>query len=84
LPGSILGFGAVWYQGFKIYGRRRTCQGHVEFQVQKVSELDRVPLLNRPSVQVHETVFLAWVAKENHSMDLEMEERVSVEYFQWL
>ena len=78
---SVLGFGALWYQGFKIYAWRRAQKGGVEFQVQKVPEFDRDTPPNGPPVQVHETVFHAWVAKENHSMDFEMEERVSIESF---
>ncbi|KAF1972410.1 hypothetical protein BU23DRAFT_580989 [Bimuria novae-zelandiae CBS 107.79] len=49
--------------------------------VQKVPEFDRDPPSNGPPVQVHETVFLAWVAKENESTDVEMEERRSMESF---
>lgn len=78
---SVLGLGVIWYQGFKIYAWRRSRVGGVEFQVQKVPEFDRDPLPNGPPVQVHETVFLAWVAKENNSIDPEMEERRSMESF---
>ncbi|KAF2685996.1 amino acid transporter [Lentithecium fluviatile CBS 122367] len=78
---SFLGLGVAWYQAFKIYAWRRARTGGVEFQVQKVPEFDRDPPPDGPPVQVHETVFLAWVAKENNSVDLEMESRRSMESF---
>ena len=78
---SVLGLGVVWYQAFKLYAWRRARTGGVEFQVQKVPEFDRDPPPNGPPVQVHETVFLAWVAKENNSIDMDMESRRSVESF---
>jgi hypothetical protein len=64
---SILGFGVVWYIGFNLYALRKARKDGVEFQVQKVPEFDRDPPPDGPAVQVHETVFLAWVAEEyNH------------------
>jgi hypothetical protein len=78
---SVLGLGLMWYHGFKLYAWRRARKGGVEFQVQKVPEFDRDPPPHGPPVQVHETVFLAWVAKENNSDDLEIESRRSVESF---
>ncbi|KAJ4347248.1 uncharacterized protein N0V89_011188 [Didymosphaeria variabile] len=78
---SVLGLGMFWYQAFKLYAWRRAHKGGVEFQVQKVPEFDRDPPPNGPPVQVHETVFLAWVAKENESMDLDIEDRRSMESF---
>ncbi|KAH8594199.1 high affinity methionine permease [Bisporella sp. PMI_857] len=61
---SILGFGMLWYIGFNLYAMRRSRKDGVEFQVQKVPEFDRDPQPEGPPVQVHETVFLAWVAEE--------------------
>jgi hypothetical protein len=78
---SVLGLGIVWYQAFRLYAWRRARKSGVEFQVQKVPEFDRDPPPTGPPVQVHETVFLAWVAKENNSDDLEMESRRSIESF---
>ena len=77
----ILGFGVTWYQGFKLYAWRRARKDGVEFQVQKVPDFDRDPPPHGPPVQVHETVFLAWIAKENGSTDLEMSSRRSIESF---
>jgi hypothetical protein len=61
---SIMGFGLLWYLGFNLYAMRRARKDGVEFQVQKVPEFDRDPAPDGPPVQVHETVFLAWVAEE--------------------
>ena len=78
---SVLAFGVIWYQCFKVYAWRRARKDGVEFQVQKVPEFDRDPPPHGPPVQVHETVFLAWIAKENNSPDLEMASRRSTESF---
>jgi len=78
---SILGFGMVWYAGFNGYAARRAAKDGVEFQVQKVPEFDREPLkdgegLGSP-IQVHETVFMAWVAQEYNQPQVEMDQRSS-------
>lgn len=78
---SILGFGLLWYIGFNLYAARRARKEGVEFQVQKVPEFDRDPPPSGPPVQVHETVFLAWVAKENNILPVEMVSRSSRESF---
>jgi len=65
---SILTFGAVWYLGFNLYASRRGRRDKVEFQVQKVPEFDKDPPPDGPPVQVHETVYLAWVAREHREM----------------
>ena len=78
---SILAFGLVWYAGFNLYASRRARKDGVEFHVQKVPEFDRDPPPNGPPVQIHETVFLAWVAKENNNPDMEMASRSSRESF---
>jgi hypothetical protein len=79
---SILGFGLLWYLGFNLYAMRRARKDGVEFQVQKVPEFDRDPPPDGPPVQVHETVFLAWVAEEfNSQPQMEEERRRSRESF---
>jgi len=79
---SILCFGVVWYLGFLSYAARRARKDGVEFQVQKVPEFDRDPALSGPPVQVHETVYIAWVAEEFRNQPHEvMEERRSRESF---
>jgi hypothetical protein len=60
---SILAFGVVWYFGFRLYASRARKDG-VEFQVQKIPHFDKDPPPNGPPIQVHEKVYLAWVAKE--------------------
>ena len=78
---SILAFGAVWYIGFNVYASRRARKDGVAFQVQKVPEFDRDPPPSGPPVQIHETVFLAWVAEEYNRPDMEMMNRHSHESF---
>jgi hypothetical protein len=74
---SILAFGAVWYVGFLGYTARRLRKDKVEFKVERIAEFESEsdPHPYRPLVQIHETVYLAWVAKEVNSTD---EERPSI------
>jgi len=78
---SILGFGMLWYVGFNAYAARRAAKDGVEFQVQKVPEFDREPLMDGEGlgspIQVHETVFMAWVAQEYNQPQVEMDQRSS-------
>ena len=78
---SILGFGLVWYLGFNAYAARRLRKNNEEFRVERVPEFDRDPLPDGPPVQVHETVYLAWIAKEANNMEMEIESRSSCESF---
>jgi len=78
---SILAFGTVWYLGFNLVASRRARKDGVEFQVEKVPDFDRDPPPNGPPVQVHETVFLAWVAKDYYHPHTEMASRSSRESF---
>lgn len=79
---SILAFGVLWYLGFLGYAARRARKDGVEFQIQKVPEFDRDPAVSGPPVQVHETIYLAWVAEEfRNQPQEEMEERRSRESF---
>jgi hypothetical protein len=61
---SILCFGLVWYVGFNLYASRLLRKYGLEFQVQKMPMLENDPQPDGPPVQIHETVYLAWVAKE--------------------
>jgi len=78
---SILGFGMLWYLGFNLYAARRARKEGVEFQVQKVPNFDREPMKDGESlgapIQVHETVFMAWVAQEYNQPHMEMDQRSS-------
>ena len=79
---SILSFGVLWYLGFLGYAARRARKDGVEFQIQKVPEFDRDPAVSGPPVQVHETIYMAWVAEEfRNQPHEEMEERRSRESF---
>jgi hypothetical protein len=78
---SILAFGVVWYVGFKLHASRRARKDGVEFQVQKVPHFVRDPLPNGPPVQVHETVYLSWAAKECSHPHIQMTSRSSRESF---
>jgi hypothetical protein len=77
---SILTFGVVWYLGFNLRASRRARRDGVEFQVQKVPEFDRDPQPDGPPIQVHETVYLAWVDKGT-TQDVEMGSQSSRESF---
>jgi amino acid transporter len=78
---SILVFGASWYIGFNLYASRRERKEGLEFRVQKVPEFDRDGGLDGLPVQVHETVYIAWAAKEAHDVRVRVESRSSLESF---
>jgi len=77
---GILGFGTLWYLGFMWHASRRAKNEGLEFRVQKVPEFDREGDDGLP-VQVHETVYLAWAAKEARDVMVEVESRSSHESF---
>ncbi|OCK79263.1 high affinity methionine permease [Lepidopterella palustris CBS 459.81] len=76
----VIGLGVGWYFGFLAYAARKLRKDNVEFRVIREAdwEYDPPPFL----VQVRETVYLAWVAKEasNRSGE-EMSARSSCESF---
>ena len=78
---SILGLGTLWYLGFIVYASRRANKEGLEFRVQKVPEFDRDGGADGQPVQVHETVYLAWSAKEARNIMTEVESRSSHESF---
>ncbi|QDS77828.1 hypothetical protein FKW77_006162 [Venturia effusa] len=78
---SILGFGVLWYGGFVLHARRRSRREGLEFQVKKVPEFDRDGGDDGLPVQVHETVYMAWAAKEARNTVREVESRSSYESF---
>jgi hypothetical protein len=69
---SILTFGMVWYIGFNLYALRRARKEGVEFHVWKKVDFDRDPEPDGPLIQAHETVYMAWIAKENNDSVVEM------------
>jgi hypothetical protein len=72
---SIIAFGGVWYLGFLGYAARRLRKDKTEFKVERIADFEPDPQPDGPLVQVHETVYLAWVAKEVNRSD---EERPSM------
>lgn len=78
---SILGLGILWYLGFVMYASRRARKEGLEFQVRKVPEFDRDGGDDGLPVQVHETVYMAWAAKEARDTVGEVESRSSYESF---
>jgi hypothetical protein len=78
---SILGLGMGWYLGFNLYASRRAKKEGLEFRVQKVPEFDRDGGSDGLPVQVHETVYMAWAAKEARNVTTEVESRSSHESF---
>jgi hypothetical protein len=78
---SILGFGILWYVVFNLYAKKRAKKEGLEFRVQKVPEFDRDGGSDGLPVQVHETVYLAWAAKEARDVTVEVQSRSSHESF---
>jgi hypothetical protein len=78
---SILGLGVLWYLGFNLYAARRAKNEGLEFKVEKVPEFDRDGGSDGLPVQVHETVYLAWAAKEARNETMAVESRSSHESF---
>jgi amino acid transporter len=66
---SMLAFGVIWYLGFLGFAAQRRRKEKVEFKVDRVADFVPDPSPDGPLVQVHETVYLAWVAKEVSSPD---------------
>lgn len=77
---SIIGLGGLWYLAFIFRASRRNKKEGLEFRVQKIPEFDRDAGDGLP-VQVHETVYLAWAAKEAQGATVEVESRSSHESF---
>lgn len=78
---SILAVGMLWYLGFNLYASRRAKNEGLEFRVQKVPEFDRDGGSDGLPVQVHETVYIAWAAKEARNVTTEVRSRYSHESF---
>lgn len=78
---GILGLGMLWYLGFILHASRRARKEGLEFKVQKVPEFDRDGGDDGLPVQVHETVYMAWAAKEARGIVGEVESRSSYESF---
>jgi amino acid transporter len=81
VAGSILLFGLVWFSGFNIYASYRERKEGLEFRVQKVPEFDKDGGLDGLPVQVHETVYIAWAAKEANNVREVAESRSSLDSF---
>jgi amino acid transporter len=78
----ILAFGLAWYLGFNAYASWREKKEGLEFRVQKVPEFDKDGGADGMPVQVHETVYIAWSAKEaNNNVAVRVESRSSHESF---
>jgi amino acid transporter len=78
---GILVFGMAWYAGFNVYASRRERKEGLEFRVQKVPEFDKDGGEDGLPVQVHETVYIAWAAKEANDVRVRVESRSSLESF---
>lgn len=61
----VLGLGALWWLGFLGMAKRIEKRDGTIFTIQREPSFERDPPTTGPPVQVHETVYLAWVAKEN-------------------
>ncbi|KAE9994399.1 hypothetical protein EG327_010839 [Venturia inaequalis] len=78
---GILALGILWYFGFVLHAGRRARKEGLEFQVRKVPEFDRDGGDDGLPVQVHETVYMAWAAKEARETVREAGSRSSYESF---
>ncbi|KAK2812056.1 hypothetical protein FQN50_001766 [Emmonsiellopsis sp. PD_5] len=58
-------FGALWWLGFLVLAKRVEKNNGTVFTIQREPSFERDPPNVGPPVQVNETVYLAWVAKEN-------------------
>ncbi|OAT03341.1 high affinity methionine permease [Blastomyces gilchristii SLH14081] len=65
LSWSAIAFGAVWWLGFIILGKRTEKRTGTVFTIQREPTFERDPPVDGPPIQVNETVYFAWVAKEN-------------------
>jgi hypothetical protein len=81
VAGSILAFGLAWFVGFKTYASWRANKEGVEFRVQKVPEFDKEGGADGLPVQVHETVYISWGAKEANNVVSRVDSRSSHESF---
>lgn len=68
---SILGFGLLWWVSFVFIARVMEKRNGTVFTVEKVPDLRRDPP-GGPVVQIHESVFLSWTAKEALGSDYEV------------
>ncbi|KKZ66724.1 hypothetical protein EMCG_07555 [[Emmonsia] crescens] len=67
LSWSAIAFGALWWLGFLAVAKRTEKRNGTVFTIQREPTFERDPPLDGPPIQVNETVYLAWVAKENLS-----------------
>jgi hypothetical protein len=78
----ILAFGVAWFLGFTTFASWREKKSGLEYRVQKVPEFDKDGGDDSLPVQVHETVYIAWIAKEaNATVRARADSRSSVESF---
>jgi hypothetical protein len=76
----ILGFGVIWYLGFNLYAMREKRKSGLVFHVQIEPHFVKDAVDGLP-VQVHETVYHKWSAKEANDSPGEAESRSSLESF---
>jgi amino acid transporter len=60
----VLAFGGLWWLGFIVVAKRIEHKTHTVFTVEKEPHFERDPPDTGNPVQVHETVYLSWRAKE--------------------
>jgi amino acid transporter len=61
---AVLGFAALWWLGASFVVRRIERHTHTEFTIQREFDFDEDPPGSGAYVQVHETVYLSWKARE--------------------
>ncbi|KAF2457315.1 amino acid permease-domain-containing protein [Lineolata rhizophorae] len=70
-----IALGALWWLGFLVYAKRVEKRTGTVFTVERVPEFERDPPDTGRPVQLHETVYLAWVAKENEKSGASSDDR---------
>ncbi|KIW62550.1 hypothetical protein, variant 1 [Phialophora macrospora] len=61
---AVLGFAALWWLGAAFVVRRIERHTHTEFTIEREFDFDEDPPGSGAYVQVHETVYLSWKARE--------------------
>ncbi|EEH39241.1 hypothetical protein PAAG_01703 [Paracoccidioides lutzii Pb01] len=67
LSWCAIAFGALWWLGFMTVAKRIEKRNGTVFTIQREPTFQRDPPIDGPPIQVNETVYLSWVAKENLS-----------------
>ncbi|PGH13061.1 hypothetical protein AJ79_03898 [Helicocarpus griseus UAMH5409] len=74
LSWCAIAVGALWWLGFLGVAKRIEKRNGTVFTITREPAFERDPPIDGPPVQVNETVYLAWVAKENLPVEQEAQD----------